>query len=230
MTRQRMVKWGESPFVNHIEAAAWGAPMSYTDFTLDTVSSVLGITAEPADLFDAAPASPVSDWLRATLERGVRQILLTEKARSEFIVTPVLLECQEVSAVPVSIYSGPRLDVDPDRGLVGECDFILAATQPVPALRAPLVIVVEAKRHDVESGIWQCVAQMVGARLFNERSGRSLDAMYGCVTNGDVWRFVRLMGQSAGIDRRRYYLDNVGAIIAAFQHILADAGAAPRAA
>ncbi len=108
--------------------------------------------------------------------------------------------------------------------------FLLAPTQPLPASRVPLVIVVEAKRHDIESGIWQCIAQMVGARLFNERAGRPLDAIYGCVTNGDVWQFLRLVGQTAGIDRRRYYLDNVGTIVAVFQFILAHAATTLQAA
>ncbi len=204
--------------------------MSYADFTLDTVSSILGITADPIDLFTGLPAASVPDLFRTLVELGRRQILITEKARSEFIVVPVLLACQELSATPVSIYSGQRLDVDEERGLIGECDFMLAATQPVPALRAPLVVVVEAKRHDIENGVWQCIAQMVGARLFNERSGRLLDLIYGCVTNGEIWQFVRLAGPMAGIDRRRYYIDDVGAILAVFQRIMADAAAAPQAA
>src|SRR5262245_10742198 len=145
--------------------------MPYTDFSLETVSSVLGVTAEPADLFSALPPVPVPVWLRELLDRGLRQVLLSEKARSEFLVVPVLLACQELSPEALAIYSGQRLDVDPDRGLIGECDFILAATPPVPGLRAPLVTIVEAKRNEVESGVWQCVAQMVGARPFNERSG-----------------------------------------------------------
>jgi hypothetical protein len=101
---------------------------------------------------------------------------------------------------------------------------------PVPGFRAPLVMIVEAKRHDIESGIWQCIAQMVGARLFNERMGQSVDRLYGCVTNGHVWQFVRLAGRAAQIDRRAYFIDNVGAIIGIFQSIMAEAGVAPQAA
>jgi hypothetical protein len=202
--------------------------MSYTDFSLESVTGVLGVTAEPADLFGAVTPLAVPGWLREMLDRGMRQILLSEKARSEFIVVPVLLACQELSPAPLAIYSGPRLDVDPERGLVGECDFILAATPPVPALRAPLLTVVEAKRNEVESGVWQCVAQMVGARLFNERSGHPLPAVYGCVTNGEAWQFLRLVGPLAGIDLRRYYIDNVGAILAVLQRIVSGNGGTAR--
>lgn len=194
--------------------------MSYNDFSLESVSSVLGVTVEPADLFGVLAPVQVPAWLREMLDRGMRQVLLSEKARSEFIVVPVLLACQELSGGAIAIYSGQRLDVEPDRGLVGECDFILAAAPPVPALRAPLVTIVEAKKNDVESGVWQCVAQMVGARIFNERSGRGPAQVFGCVTNGEVWQFLRLAGQVASIDRRRYYIDGVAGILAVFQAIL----------
>jgi hypothetical protein len=159
------------------------------------------------------------------LDRGRRQILLSEKARSEFLVVPVLLACQELSPKPISIYSGQRLDVDPARGLIGECDFILAATDPVPALRAPLMIIVEAKKNDVEGGVWQCIAQMIGARVFSERSSRPPAPIYGCVTNGEAWQFLRLVDQLVEIDVRRYYIDNVGGILAVFRWIVGQGGA-----
>jgi hypothetical protein len=201
--------------------------MPYTDFSLETISTVLGVSVETASLFPALPPCPVPQWLREMLDRGTRQVLLSEKARSEFIVVPVLLACQELSSEPMSIYSGQRLDVDPGRGLVGECDFILAATAPVPALRSPLMIIVEAKKNDVESGVWQCIAQMVGARIFNERSGRAPAPVYGCVTNGEAWQFLRLADQLAEIDVRRYYIDNVGGILAVFRWIVGHGGADP---
>jgi hypothetical protein len=81
----------------------------------------------------------------------------------------------------------------------------LAATSPVPDLRAPLVIIVEAKNNNVEGGVWQCLAQMVGVRIFNEQSGASPPAVYGCVTNGEAWQFLRLVDQIAAIDEKRYY-------------------------
>jgi hypothetical protein len=201
--------------------------MSYTDFSLETISTALGVSVEPAEIFPPLSPSPVPQWLREMLDRGTRQILLSEKARSEFIVVPVLLACQELNPEPISIYSGVRLDVDPARGLIGECDFILSAAAPVPALRAPLMIIVEAKKHDLETGVWQCLAQMVGARIFNERSGRPPAPVYGCVTNADVWQFLRLTDQLAQIDVRRYYINDVGDILAVFRWIVGHGGAGP---
>ncbi len=198
--------------------------MAYTDFTLDTLDSALGITAQLADLFPNLTPVAVPTWLREMLGRGLRQALLSEKARSEFLVVPILLATQELSLKPVSIYSGQRLDVDAQQGLVGECDFILAAAPPLPALRAPVLTVLEAERNDIESGISQCMAQMVGARLFNERSGKSCPEMYGCVTSGETWQFLRLEGAIVGINQVRYYIDNVASILGALQVIVSRPG------
>jgi hypothetical protein len=201
--------------------------MPYTDFSLETISTTLGVGVATAKIFPPLSPAPVPPWLGEMLDRGMRQVLLSEKARSEFIVVPVLLACQELSPEPITIYSGVRLDVDPARGLIGECDFILAATDPVPALRAPLMIIVEAKKHDLESGVWQCLAQMVGARIFNERSGRPPAPVYGCVTNAEAWQFLRLTDQLAQIDVRRYYVNDVGDILAVFRWIVGHGGAGP---
>src|SRR5206468_9488588 len=118
--------------------------------------------------------------------------LVSEKARSEFLVVPLLLATPEFVPGGLTIYSGQRLDVDPERGLVGECDFILALTPPVPRLRSPLVTVLEAKKGDIEAGLGQCVAQMVGVRVFNERAGQPALRVFGCVTTGEVWQFLSL--------------------------------------
>jgi hypothetical protein len=198
--------------------------MAYADFTLDTLDSVLGVSAQPADLFPNLAPLSVPSWLTEMLKRGLRQALLSEKARSEFLVVPILLATQELSPRPLTIYSGQRLDVDPQQGLVGECDFILGGTPPLPVLRAPLMTLVEAKKNDIESGISQCVAQMVGARLFNERATKSHLEMYGCVTNGETWQFLHLEATVVGIDRTRYYIDNVGVILAVFQGIVSRLG------
>jgi hypothetical protein len=196
--------------------------MAYNDFTLERVENTLGVTAQPVDLFPGIVPIPVPSWLHEMLTRGMELSVLSEKARSEFIVGPILLASRALSNDAVSIYSGQRLDVKPEQGLNGECDFILAAPPPVPFLRAPLVTIVEAKKQDIEAGLGQCVAQMVGARYFNEQAGKPMPRLFGCVTTGETWQFLRLEGTAAGIDRRRYYIDNVGLVLAVWQAVIAE--------
>ena len=194
--------------------------MAYSDFTLQSLEAAFGVTTQVAALFSEARPATVPGWLRDQLDRGLRLPLVSEKARSELIVMPVLLACRELVPEPVAIFSGSRLDVSPAEGLSGECDFLLARTPPVPEVRAPLLSVVEAKKNDVEAGLGQCVAQLIGARLFNERAGRPIVPLHGCVTTGEVWQFLRLEGPLATLDARRYYLDDLAGILGVFRAIL----------
>jgi len=198
--------------------------MAYTDFTLESAEAELGVVARPGVLFPGLQPPPVPPWLQDLLARGMALALVSEKARSEFIVAPILLAVRDLTGGRVAILSGQRLDVDPGRRLVGECDFILALSDPVPRLRAPLLTVVEAKKNDIDAGLGQCVAQMVATQLYNERAGQAPAAVYGCVTTGEDWQFLRLAGTAVTIDQRRLYIDNVGAILAALQASVPTAG------
>jgi hypothetical protein len=194
--------------------------MTYSDFTLADMDRSFGVRVEPADLFPPLAPVAIPGWLTDTLGRGRQLSLVSEKARSEFIVAPILLAARELSHDAVSIYSGQRLDVRPDQGLTGECDFILAATPPMPLLRAPILTVVEAKKNDVEGALGQCAAQMIGARQFNEQEGQGSGVVFGCVTTGEAWQFLRLTDSVIGIDRSRLYIDAVGLILAALLNVL----------
>ncbi|MCI0463478.1 MAG: hypothetical protein L0Z62_41600 [Gemmataceae bacterium] len=202
--------------------------MAYTDFTLESAEAELGVTARPGVLFPGLQPVPVPAWLKDLLARGMRLALISEKARSEFIVAPILLAVRELSGEQVAILSGQRLDVDPGRRLLGECDFLLALSDPVPRLRVPLLTVVEAKKNDIEAGLGQCVAQMVGVQLYNERSGQALPAVYGCVTTGEDWQFLSLVGTAVTINQGRLYIDNVGGILATLQACVQQVMPAPK--
>jgi hypothetical protein len=197
--------------------------MSYSDFTLQEVARSLGVTTAEADLLPGASPAKVPSWLPATLARGTRLAFVSEKARSEFIVAPILLAARELSGDQIAIFSGERLDVDPGRGLVGETDFILAVCPPVMPLRAPIAVIVEAKKNDIEGGLGQCVAQMIAARLFNEAEGRTGTPLYGCVTTGKEWQFLQLNASVALLDRTSCFLDNLPGILGALQAIVGDA-------
>lgn len=195
--------------------------MSYNDFTLESAEARFEVVTVPGDLFPGVLPLQAPAWLRDLLARGqAAAALVSEKARSEFLVTPVLLACRDLVTGDLAIYSGQRLDVDEELGLTGECDYILARTPPVPRLRAPLMTVLEAKRGDIESGLGQCVAQMVGARLFNEHANCPVRQVFGVVTTGEAWQFLRLAGQAVTLHRERLFITGLGGILAALQSIL----------
>ncbi len=189
--------------------------MAYTDFTLDTVETELGVTPRSGSVFATLTDAVPPPWLTAQLARGMELALVSEKARSEFIVAPILLAVRELSGGRVAILSGQRLDVDPARRLLGECDFLLSESEPLPRLRAPLLAVLEAKRNDIDAGLGPCAAQMIAAQIFNERAGRIGRPVFGCVTTGEDWQFLRLDGSVLVIEASRRYINQVGAVLAA---------------
>ena len=145
--------------------------------------------------------------------------LVSEKARCEAIVAPVLRAATELGGPPLSIFSGVRLDQNLDSGLAGECDFIIARTASVPRLKAPLLTVVEAKRADLELGLAQCIAQMEGVRQFNSAAGIAIP-VYGAVTTGELWQFLQLVPGVLTLDSRRYPLYPLADLLAVLSHIL----------
>jgi hypothetical protein len=195
--------------------------MTYGDFTLDMVRKILGVSLQEENLFECVTEVEVTPWLQGALQRGKDVALLSEKARSEFLVAPILLTSRELSGNRFAIYSGERLDAAPEKGLVGECDFILTATPPLPLLQYPIVIVLEAKKQYIEGGLGQCAAQMVGAQLFNEKEGRKDLTVFGCVTTGENWQFLKL-AEAMLIDKERYYIKEIRMILGVFKAIMAS--------
>ena len=176
--------------------------MAYSDFTLPELKRQFGLTvSDTGVLFPAVePVSPPSG-LVATLARYLPLAvkLNNEKARSELVVAPILAEFKFQHDDRVGLFSGVEFNVDRDAGLVGRCDFILSRSPSQLILEAPVCVVVEAKNDDIGGGLPQCLAEMVAAQKFNGRDGLS-GPVYGLVTTGVLWRFLRLDGQQVVVD------------------------------
>jgi hypothetical protein len=194
--------------------------MPYANFTLDGLQQTFGLTVLPRDLFSGVPPVAPPGWLLDMLRRGRTPATVSEKARSEFIVAPILLACQELLQDTFTIYSGTTLEGDPERGLTGECDFILARTPPLPILQAPVMVIVEAKKQDIEEGLGQCAAQMLGAQAFNRRHQTPINPLYGCLTTGETWQFLQLDGSQLLIDTNRYFIIELDKLLGIFTTIL----------
>ncbi len=78
--------------------------------------------------------------------------------------------------------------------------------------------IVEAKNDNIKEGLGQCGAEMVAARIFNERDGEGLTTIHGAVTTGTNWRFLKLDGDVLYVDRPEYPLEPVGKILAILLH------------
>ena len=191
--------------------------MSYSDFDLRTARERFGLTlVEDVDLFATVPDAEPGEWLQQTLDRWAPAALAmnTEKARSEMIIAPILMEVVQQSGRTLNLFSGIAFDVDRDRGLNGACDFLLTRSPERFYLRQPVIAVVEAKREDIVAGLGQCVAALVATQLFNARSEEGPNGpVHGAVTTGNIWRFLRLEGNTVSIDRPEYHMLQLAKIL-----------------
>ncbi len=118
---------------------ALGEAMSFQQFTFPQVIHDLALSLDDGDLFAAAPPFAVRDEFAAFLRDGVALAAAnsTEKARSEFIIAPVLLELKRMLKQRFFLFSGVEWEADASRGLNGFCDFLLTARrEPVCARRS----------------------------------------------------------------------------------------------
>lgn len=190
--------------------------MAYSDFKLIEVIDSFGLVIhESSGLFANVQEQECSDLLSSILRENVdlAVAISSEKARSEMIISPILLEIRRKFHYQISLFSGVDFTVDSQRGLNGFCDFILSLSSEQLLVRSPVIVLVESKNENLRSGLAQCIAEMVAAQLFNERSGNQIKAIYGAVTIGTIWQFLKLEGNVVSIDLSEYYIKDVKKIL-----------------
>ncbi len=194
--------------------------MAYSDFTLSALQEQFGITNQRVSFTENFTPLPPSDYLQKELQEVEGLPIRSEKAKSEWIVVPILKELRNRNDRFFTIYSGDNLLADASKGLKGECDFILAKDIGTFDINYPIIQIVEAKRNDLEIGVPQCAAQLVGANIYNQNKGANLSKIYGCVTTGSEWLFMLLEDSCIKINTKTYYLNEVENILGIFQQII----------
>ena len=183
--------------------------MPYSQFSIEKVkqdfrlTTVEGVRFFPNSLETIVP----SPRLQGILEDLPWAIAVdTEKARSEVIINPVLLEVRRILEHQISVFSGEEFNVDVSVGLNGVCDFLISRSPEQLTVEAPTIVIVEAQKSDLKSGLGQCIAEMVAAQRFNQAREQPITAVYGCVSSGTQWRFLKLERQTVTIDLVDYPL------------------------
>ena len=196
---------------------------SYSKFTHEDLKT-LGLRTTVVNLFSAETIPPVqpSAWLKETLSDQEEFSLDTEKARSEFIVAPILRELHKSNKTIFAVYSGFNFDVDKEKGLQGFCDFLLAKLPLNVIPDTPVIAVVEAKLNStLLAAVPQCAAEMYATRLWNERQGEPTQVIYGAITTGRNWLFLRYKeGMMIEVDSEEYSLKQLETVLGVWQHII----------
>ncbi len=194
-------------------------PSSYRYYKLANLAEVCNINQkEVSDLLTPFPNIVPSDLLQASLKRNLRIPMKNKKAKSELIVMPILVEMWDINQ-RFKPFSGLTFNIEASKGLKGVCDFLVSSKADVSDLEEPVVCVFEAKNDAIEDWYGQCGAEMYASRLFNEQKGNDIRIIYGAVTNGFTWQFLKLEEQTLFIDSQRYGTANLPQLLGAIQKI-----------
>ncbi len=194
-------------------------PKSYRYYKLKDLKDICGIKkADKNNMLDPVEEIKPSDWIKSTLDKNMRIPMHNEKAKSELLVMPILIEAWERNN-NFKPLSGLTFSVEPSKGLTGRCDFLISNDPDVEDIDSPIMCVFEAKNDAIEDWYGQCGAEMYAARVFNERKESPIKIIYGAVTNGFTWQFLKLENQTLFIDSQRYGTANLPQLLGAIQKV-----------
>jgi hypothetical protein len=198
--------------------------MAYNNFTLESVKDRFDLQLMNNRFCELFPVSePQSEFLTIFDESfSLAEVAKSEKAKSELLVSPILVQARRLVDRQVQLFSGEEFNVDQEKGLNGFCDFLFSKSENQFTIDAPVLMLVEAKRGEIESGLGQCVAEMVAAQSYNQLKNRSIPVIYGCVTSGTLWQFLKLEDGNVTIDPTNYLVTPVQKILGILKWILSQ--------
>lgn len=206
--------------------------MSYNKFKIEKLQTSLHLNViKESWLPDNFEVFGEDSLLMNILGETEKIFLGSEKARSEFVIAPVLQAFRRKNKENLAIFSGYEFNIDKSLELNGYCDFILSTVPNGLDLEAPAFFVVEAKKWEISNNdIAQCGAEMYAAQIFNAKANKPQKAIYGCVTSGFSWGFLKLENQTLSIDTNYVPLTfkNPYLVLAVLQWLLGETLAAAK--
>jgi hypothetical protein len=205
--------------------------MAYNNFSLQDVIDRFEINLLEATFCDSLPpATPQPEFLTIFWQSlPLAQRARSEKAKSELLVSPILVEVRRLVGDRIQLFSGEEFNVDRDRGLNGFCDFLFSRSTTSYVIQAPILMLscrasyrrepperaplVEAKKGELDVGLGQCIAEMFAAQIFNQAKDKVIPVIYGCVTSGKLWQFLKLEAKDVTIDINEYQVTPVERIL-----------------
>ncbi len=144
-------------------------------------------------------------------------IFSSEAARSELIISPLLRSIYKNHSQNYSFWIQKTIAFD--KVLFGTPDYIFSKKSALgkTVLETPIVMVVEAKKNDFEQGWGQCLAELVAAQKINQDDKR---AVYGIVTDGNLWQFGYLNADLFTKNETNYTIDHIEALYGALEYLI----------
>jgi hypothetical protein len=196
--------------------------MAYRKFKLTELETQFGIQNRLIRWLDASKTTPIepSDLLKNVISRATLAPLSTEKAVSERIISPIMTEVLALNTEKIQLFSGEIINADERSGLNGEIDFLFNYRPHSPTPEVPIFSITESKIGLLHKAWGQAAAQMLGVFIINEKLGHALEVVFGTVTDGNSWQFMKLENKIVYIDSRVYTLTELPIILGIFQYFI----------
>ncbi len=141
----------------------------------------------------------------------------SEASRCEIIISPLLREVYKKHYREYSFWI--QKSISYDQTLSGTPDYLFSQRSELgkTVLEKPLVIVVEAKKNDFEQGWAQCLAELIASQRINDTPEK---AVYGIVTDGNLWQFGRLVSNTFTKNTTNFTIDNISKLYGALEYLI----------
>lgn len=192
--------------------------MAFSDYkNIAQVQKEYGVTFREENFIVALDLEPsVSFQNEFEFNRENIDVYTSEASRTELVITPILREVYKRYHEQYSFWIQKSIAYN-DR-LSGTPDYIIATRSALgkTVLELPLVMVVEAKKNDFEQGWGQCLAELVAAQKLN---GNAAVAVYGIVTDGELWKFGKLVNSTFTSNIDGYTVGDLASLFGALNFI-----------
>lgn len=193
--------------------------MAFSDFKiLSDVQQKYQIKYTEDNFMNSQALSP-SDSFLADFEFNQKNIdiFASEASRSEIIISPLLREVYKNHYREYSFWIQKKISYD--NILSGTLDYIFSRRSELgkTVLEKPIVIVAEAKKNDFEQGWGQCLAELIAVQKINDNPQR---AVYGIVTDGNLWQFGKLVADTFTKDSGNFTIDDLSEVYGALEYLV----------
>lgn len=178
MSRPRIIQPGQSyTFSKYFELP----------FSPEDILAELGRTYEREQLqlpkIESLPNK--TEELQRVIDRNLRRVkLLSEDARKQAIIAPILLEVCEIAQTQLNI----EYPINVSDQLKGSLDYYIDKGQSL--------LVIEAKQADLSRGFIQLAVELIA---LDQWINSDNPILYGAVTTGEDWRFATYSRQEKRI-------------------------------
>ena len=197
--------------------------VAFSDFkTISEVQKRFKIIYAEDDFVESEPSSPSAEFLRDfEFTRDHIHVFASEAARCEAIIFPILKESYKAYADRYALWIKQAIVYD--EVLSGTPDYFISTRSELgkTVVGSPMILLVEAKKNDFEQGWGQCLAELIAAQRINrkEMNGSPAFSVYGIVTDGTLWQFGRLIGDTFTQNRTDFALANLPMLFGAVDSV-----------